>query len=62
MFTTLWSAAEAVNQGNIAMEWKLPPDILGYYQQGTEPTRLNSGPSQLEFARTQDAGWKGRDG
>jgi SAM-dependent methyltransferase len=36
------------------MEWKLPPDILGYYQRGTEPARLYSGPSQLEFARTQD--------
>jgi ubiquinone/menaquinone biosynthesis C-methylase UbiE len=36
------------------MEWKLSPEILAYYQQAAEPTRLQSGPSQLEFARTKE--------
>src|SRR5579862_6186015 len=36
------------------MKWEMSPDILAYYQQATEPTRLNSGPSQLEFVRTKE--------
>jgi ubiquinone/menaquinone biosynthesis C-methylase UbiE len=36
------------------MEMKLSPEILAYYQQAAESTRLQSGPSQLEFARTQE--------
>jgi len=36
------------------MEWKLSPEILAYYQRASETTRLQSGPSQLEFARTQE--------
>jgi hypothetical protein len=36
------------------MEWKLSPEILAYYQQAAESTRLQSGPSQLEFARTKE--------
>jgi len=36
------------------MEWKLSPEILAYYQRATETTRVQSGPSQLEFARTQE--------
>jgi ubiquinone/menaquinone biosynthesis C-methylase UbiE len=36
------------------MAWKLSPEILAYYQQAAEPTRLRSGPSQLEFARTKE--------
>ena len=35
------------------MEMKLLPEILAYYQQAAESTRLQSGPSQLEFARTR---------
>jgi ubiquinone/menaquinone biosynthesis C-methylase UbiE len=36
------------------MEMKLSPEILAYYQQAAESTRLQSGPSQLEFARTKE--------
>ena len=36
------------------MKWDLSPEILTYYQQATEATRLQSGPSQLEFARTKE--------
>jgi SAM-dependent methyltransferase len=36
------------------MTWELAPDILAYYQQGSEPNRLNSGASQLEFMRTRE--------
>ena len=36
------------------MEWTLSPEILAYYQQAAESTRLQSGPSQLEFARTKE--------
>jgi ubiquinone/menaquinone biosynthesis C-methylase UbiE len=36
------------------MTWELSPDILAYYQQASEPTRLNSGASQLEFVRTKE--------
>ena len=36
------------------MEWELSPEILAYYQQAAEPTRLQSGPSQLEFVRTKE--------
>ena len=36
------------------MEWDLSPEILAYYRQATEATRLQSGPSQLEFARTRE--------
>lgn len=36
------------------MKWQLSPEILAYYQQADEPTRLQSGPSQLEFARTKE--------
>jgi len=36
------------------MEWKLSPEILAYYQRSAEHKRLQSGPSQLEFARTQE--------
>jgi ubiquinone/menaquinone biosynthesis C-methylase UbiE len=36
------------------MPWELSPDILTYYQQAGEATRLQSGPSQLEFARTKE--------
>jgi ubiquinone/menaquinone biosynthesis C-methylase UbiE len=36
------------------MKWELSPDILAYYQQASEPTRLNAGESQLEFVRTQE--------
>jgi ubiquinone/menaquinone biosynthesis C-methylase UbiE len=44
------------------VEWKLSSEILTYYQQATEPTRLQSGPSQLEFARTKEVigRWIGR--
>jgi hypothetical protein len=37
-----------------AMQWQPSPEILMYYQQSTEATRLKSGPSQLEFARTKE--------
>jgi hypothetical protein len=36
------------------MEWKIPPEILRYYRQAPESTRLQSGPSRLEFARTKE--------
>jgi ubiquinone/menaquinone biosynthesis C-methylase UbiE len=36
------------------MEMKLSPEILAYYQQAAESTRLQSGPSQLECARTKE--------
>ncbi len=36
------------------MKWDLSPEILTYYQKATEATRLQSGPSQLEFARTKE--------
>jgi ubiquinone/menaquinone biosynthesis C-methylase UbiE len=36
------------------MAWTLSPEILAYYQQAAEPTRLRSGPSHLEFARTKE--------
>jgi ubiquinone/menaquinone biosynthesis C-methylase UbiE len=36
------------------MKWELSPDILAYYQRATEATRLQSGSSQLEFARTKE--------
>jgi ubiquinone/menaquinone biosynthesis C-methylase UbiE len=44
------------------MEMKLSPEILAYYQQAAESTRLQSGPSQLEFARTKEVigHWLGR--
>lgn len=36
------------------MAWTLSPEILAYYQQAAESTRLQSGPSQLEFTRTKE--------
>jgi ubiquinone/menaquinone biosynthesis C-methylase UbiE len=44
------------------MEIKLSAEILAYYQQAAESTRLQSGPSQLEFARTKEVigRWLGR--
>jgi ubiquinone/menaquinone biosynthesis C-methylase UbiE len=36
------------------MEWKISPEILSYYRQAPESTRLQSGPSRLEFARTKE--------
>ena len=36
------------------MELKLSPEILAYYQKAAESTRLQSGPSQLEFVRTKE--------
>jgi ubiquinone/menaquinone biosynthesis C-methylase UbiE len=36
------------------MGWELSSDILSYYRQATEPARLHSGPSRLEFARTKE--------
>src|SRR5262245_34011137 len=33
---------------------KLKPEIRAYYDTATEEERLQSGPSQLEFVRTQD--------
>jgi ubiquinone/menaquinone biosynthesis C-methylase UbiE len=44
------------------MELKLSPEILAYYQKAAESTRLQSGPSQLEFVRTKEVigHWIGR--
>ncbi len=44
------------------MELKLSPEILAYYQKPAESTRLQTGPSQLEFARTKEVigHWIGR--
>jgi SAM-dependent methyltransferase len=44
------------------MKMKLSPEILAYYQQADESTRLQSGPSQLEFTRTKEVigRWLGR--
>ena len=44
------------------MELKLAPEILAYYQKAAELTRLQSGPSQLEFVRTKEVitHWIGR--
>jgi ubiquinone/menaquinone biosynthesis C-methylase UbiE len=43
------------------MQSEQSPEILTYYQQAAESARLQSGPSQLEFARTKEviARWLG---
>jgi len=38
----------------MTMNWELSAEILSYYQNASEPTRLASGPSRLEFTRTQE--------
>jgi ubiquinone/menaquinone biosynthesis C-methylase UbiE len=44
------------------MEVKISPEILSYYQNAPESTRLQSGPAQLEFLRTKEVigRWIGR--
>jgi ubiquinone/menaquinone biosynthesis C-methylase UbiE len=36
------------------MKWEVSSEILAYYRQANESLRLQSGPSQLEFARTKE--------
>ncbi len=42
------------DEGSDSTSMKPPPEVLAYYEQFAEESRLGSGPFKLEFARTKD--------